>query len=135
MNQPKRGYIVAMEDETKANTDYRRVLFTARYMQLVLMSIAAGDDIGEETHTLDQFIRIEDGEAKVYLNDEEFPLHDDHAVIIPAGTKHNIVNIGTTPLKLYTLYAPPEHKDGIVEKTKADVIEEHFDGMVSPGAE
>lgn len=134
MNAPSRGYIVNIEEETLTNGDYRRVLFTAKNMQLVLMSLPAGVEIGEEVHHLDQFIRVEAGEATVILNGESFPLPADHAVIIPAGTNHNVVNTGTVELKLYTIYATPEHKDKIVEHTKADEIEEHFDGIVSPEA-
>lgn len=134
MNTPKRGYIVNIEEETLVNGDYRRVLFTAKNMQLVLMSLPIGEEIGAEVHHLDQFIRVEAGEARVTLNDESFTLPVDHAVIIPAGTNHNVVNTGVCDLKLYTIYATPEHKDKIVEHTKADEIEEHFDGIVSPEA-
>lgn len=133
--QPERGYVLDIEKETLANTDYRRVLFTARHMQLVLMALRPGEEIGEEVHHLDQFIRIEEGNASVLLDGEEHSLPADHAVVIPAGTRHNIINKGNGDLKLYTLYAPPEHKDGVVEKTKADEVEEHFDGKVSSGAE
>jgi mannose-6-phosphate isomerase-like protein (cupin superfamily) len=134
IKEPTRGFILDIEKETLANTDYRRVLYTAHNVQLVLMSLKPGEEIGEEVHKLDQFIRVEDGEATVILDGEEHPLSSDHAVIVPAGTKHNVINTGDEDLKLYTLYAPPEHKDGLVEKTKADEHEEHFDGVVSPGA-
>lgn len=125
------GFLFNIEQETLSNTDYRRVLYTTKNLQLVLMSIQPGEDIGEETHTLDQFIRIESGTARVVLNDvaQDFP--SDFAVIIPAGVKHNIINSGQTPLQLYTLYTPPEHKDGIVVHTKAAAVEEHFDGKTS----
>ena len=134
-NTPKRGYLVNIEKETLDNTDYRRVLYTAHNSQLVLMSLHSGEEIGEEVHHLDQFIRVEQGEAIVILEGESFPLGADHAVIIPADTKHNVVNSGNEDLKLYTLYAPPEHKDGTRVATKADEHEEHFDGTVSKGAE
>ena len=133
-DEPKKGYIMNIEKETLSNSDYRRVLFTAKSMQLVLMNLEKGEEIGEEVHHLDQFIRSEAGEATVVLDDISFPFPADHAVIIPAGTKHNIINTGATELKLYTIYAPPEHKDKLVEHTKADEREEHFDGTVSSGA-
>lgn len=125
------GYIANIEKATLENTDYRRVLYTAKNSQLVLMNIQAGDEIGEETHHLDQFIRIEQGQARVTLDGVDHDVQDEFAIVIPAGTKHNVVNTGTEELKLYTVYSPPEHKDGIVEKTKADEIEEHFDGKTS----
>lgn len=117
-----------LEEETLGNTDYRRVLYTAEGTQLVLMSIPPGVEIGEETHRLDQFIRIDQGEASVILNGEKHVLADGDAVIIPRGVTHNVINSGKEELKLYTLYSPPEHKDGVVEHTKADEVEEHFDG-------
>jgi len=125
------GYIANIEKATLENTDYRRVLYTAKNSQLVLMNIAPGDEIGEETHHLDQFIRIEQGQARVTLDGVDHDVQDEFAIVIPAGTKHNVVNTGTQELKLYTVYSPPEHKDGLVEKTKADEIEEHFDGKTS----
>lgn len=126
-----KGYIVHIEAETLANTDYRRVLYTARNAQLVLMSIQPGDAIGEETHQLDQFIRFEAGTGEVVLDGAVHPVAADIAVVIPAGTKHNVRNTGAEPLKLYTLYAPPEHKDQTVHATKADESEEHFDGVTT----
>ncbi|MFP4022826.1 MAG: cupin domain-containing protein [Candidatus Paceibacterota bacterium] len=127
-----KGYIVDIEKETEDNNDYRRVLYTAKNCQLVVMSIEPGDEIGEEVHELDQFIRIEEGKGKVILNkEEEHEIKDDWAVVIPAGVWHNVINTGDEPLKLYTIYAPPEHKDGVVQKTKADEYEEHFDGVTT----
>ncbi|MFP4539743.1 MAG: cupin domain-containing protein [Candidatus Paceibacterota bacterium] len=127
-----KGYIVDIEKETEENNDYRRVLYTAKNCQLVVMSIEPGDEIGEEVHELDQFIRIEEGKGKVILNkEEEHEIKDDWAVVIPAGVWHNVINTGDEPLKLYTIYAPPEHKDGVVQKTKADEYEEHFDGVTT----
>ncbi len=131
-NKPTKGYIVDIEKETEENTDYRRVLFTAKNIQLVLMNLQPGEEIGEETHHLDQFIRIEEGDATVYLDGEAFPFADDHAVIIPAGVRHNVVNTGDEELKLYSLYAPPEHKDKTIHHKKKDEKEEHFDGVLSP---
>lgn len=126
-----KGYILNLEKETVENTDYRRVLYTAKNTQLVLMSIEPGDEIGEETHDLDQFIRIESGQGKVILDGIEHELEGDWAVIIPAGTCHNVMNTGTGPLKLYSLYSPPEHKDQVVHKMKANEAEEHFDGTTT----
>lgn len=129
----KKGYVVHIEKETLDNTDYRRVLYTAKHSQLVVMNLQPGEEIGEEAHDhLDQFIRVEEGRARVVLNKtEEHILEDDFAVIIPAGTCHNVINIGDTPLKLYSIYSPPEHKDGTIHHTKADDTEEHFDGVTS----
>ena len=126
-----KGHIVNIEKATRENTDYRRVLYTAKNSQLVLMSLAPGDEIGEETHHLDQFLRFEEGEGKVVLDGVEHTVLDGSAVVIPQGTLHNVVNTGNTHLKLYTVYSPPEHKDGTVHKTKADEIEEHFDGVTT----
>jgi mannose-6-phosphate isomerase-like protein (cupin superfamily) len=126
-----KGYIGNIEKETLENTAYRRVLYTALNSQLVVMSIEPGSEIGEETHHLDQFIRLERGQAKLVLDGVKHDVAEDWAFVIPAGTKHNVINTGDTALKLYTIYAPPEHKDGLIEQTKADEIEEHFDGRTS----
>lgn len=124
-----KGYVKNIEEETINNTDYRRVVYTAKNTQLVFMSLKPGDEIGEEVHSLDQFLRFEAGEGKVVLNGtEEYEVSDGFAVIVPASMKHNVINTGQGDLKLYSLYSPPEHKDGIVQKTKADEREEHFDG-------
>lgn len=126
-----KGYVVDLESVTEANTDYRRVLYTGRYSQLVIMSLKPGEEIGEEVHGLDQFIRIEDGEATAILDGVEHRMKDDWAVVIPAGTRHNVINTGTEDLKLYSIYTPPEHKDGTVHTTKAEQEEEHFDGRTT----
>lgn len=125
------GYIINIEKETRENTDYRRVLYTAKNSQLVLMNLAPCDEIGEETHHLDQFLRFEEGDGKVILDGVSHNVSDGYAVVIPKGTKHNVINIGNTNLKLYSLYSPPEHKDGTVHKTKSDEKEEHFDGKTT----
>ena len=128
----KKGYVINIEETTLQNTDYRRVLYTGEHSQLVVMSFEPGVEIGEEVHHLDQFIRIESGVGKLILNDsDEHEVKADWAFIIPAGVKHNVINTGDQPLKLYTLYAPAEHKDGVVEATKADEVEEHFDGVTT----
>ena len=131
INRHMKGYIANIEKETLDNTDYRRVLYTAKNSQLVLMALQPGEEIGLETHHLDQFIRIEQGRAKAILDDVEHELADDFAVVIPAGTKHNVINTGDEVLKLYSIYSPPEHKDGTVHPTKADESEEHFDGQTT----
>ncbi|MEA2702033.1 MAG: hypothetical protein QOE22_742 [Candidatus Parcubacteria bacterium] len=123
-----KGYVTDIESKTLKNENFREVLYTADRMQLVVMSVP--DEIGKEVHGQDQFIRIEKGEGKAVLDGVENDLKDGSVVIIPAGTKHNIVNTGNEPLKLYTLYAPPHHKDGVVHKTKeeADKDKEEFLG-------
>ena len=126
-----KGYTTNIEQETLQNTDYRRVLYTAHHSQLVLMCIKPGDQIGEEVHELDQFIRFEAGEARVILDGAEHRLMADDAVVIPQGTRHNVINVGSTDLKLYSIYSPPEHKDGTVHHTKGEEKEEHFDGVTS----
>ncbi len=128
-----KGYIGDIEKETKDNNNFRKVLYTSKNSQLVVMCIQPGDEIGEEVHDLDQFIRIEDGKAKAILNDVEYEIEDDYAVVIPAGVKHNVVNTGDEPLKLYTVYSPPEHRDGVIHATREQAMEdeEHFDGKTT----
>lgn len=127
-----KGYFTNIEQTTLENSDYRRVLYTGRYSQLVLMSLKPGEEIGEEVHGLDQFLRFEQGQATIVLNKKDrHTVSADDAVVIPAGTWHNVINAGETDLKLYTIYAPPEHKDGTVHRTKADEAEEHFDGQTT----
>ncbi|MCC6934142.1 MAG: cupin domain-containing protein [Candidatus Yanofskybacteria bacterium] len=125
------GYVANIEQATLENTDFRRVLYTAKNSQLVLMSIPPGQEIGEEVHHLDQFLRLEQGTAKAILDGVEHDIKDAWAVVVPAGTKHNFINTGDIDLKLYSIYSPPEHKDGTVHHTKADVTEEHFDGVTT----
>ena len=126
-----KGYVTNIEKATLENDNYRKVLYTGKSSQLVLMTIQPGDEIGSETHDLDHFIRIEAGQAVVTLNGVDHVLEDDWAVVIPAGTEHNVVNNGTEPLRLYSIYSPPEHKDGTLHATKADDKEEHFDGVTT----
>ena len=118
------GYIANIEEKTGANDYFREVLFTASHCQLVVMALKPSEDIGEEVHdTVDQFLRVESGEGKAILNDEETIISDGFAIVVPAGTKHNIVNTSATaPLKLYTLYAPAEHRDGTIHQTKAEAL-------------
>lgn len=115
------GYVTDIERDTLENEDYRRVLYTGEYTQLVLMAIRPGDEIGLETHEgHDQFIRIEAGTGYVQLDGERQELRDGSIVVIPSGAEHNVVNTGKEPLRLYTLYSPPEHPDGTIQRTKAD---------------
>ena len=121
------GYVTNIEQDTLENEDYRRVLFTGRNTQLVLMTLRPGEEIGRETHEEhDQFIRVESGTGAVTLNGEEHRLEDGVAVVIPAGVEHNVINTSSDePLRLYTLYSPPEHPDGTIHRTKADEPAEH----------
>jgi mannose-6-phosphate isomerase-like protein (cupin superfamily) len=115
------GYVTNIEQETLKNEDYRRVLFTGRNTQLVLMTLRAGEEIGLETHEEhDQFIRVESGAGTVILDGTQHRLEDGTAVVIPAGVAHNVINTSRDPLRLYTLYSPPEHPEGTVHRTKAD---------------
>lgn len=119
------GYIVNIDEETEKNTNFRKVLYTSGKSQLVVMNLKAKEDIGEEIHSdVDQFIRIEEGDGKAILDGEEFELHDGYAVVIPAGVKHNIINTSeVSEMKLYSVYTPPEHKDGTIHVTKEDALE------------
>jgi len=129
-----KGFIGDIEDMTKENSDFRRVLYTGGQMQLVLMTLKPGEEIGEEVHgDRDQFFRIEKGKGEVSIDRKVTKIKSDMAVIVPAGARHNIKNTGDKTLKLYTLYAPPEHVDGTVHATKADAkaSKEHFDGKTT----
>ena len=124
----KRGYCDNIERLTVANEDFRRVLYTGEHLQLVLMTLQPGEEIGEEVHPdRDQFFRIEEGEGAADIDGRENRVEDDFAVIVPAGSRHNVRNIGSAPLRFYTLYAPPEHKDGVVQATKAEAEARHHD--------
>lgn len=126
-----KGFVLNIEETTLQNTDYRRVLYTGKNSQLVLMNIQSGDEIGEETHKLDQFIRIEQGRGILVIDGVEHHIENDWAFVIPAGACHNVINTGEGEMKLYSIYSPPEHKDGTVHATKAEEKEEHFDGLRS----
>lgn len=115
-----KGYVGNIEQAALTNEYFREVLYTDERVQLVVMALKPGEEIGEEVHQLDQFIRIEEGEGKAVLDGESHALKDGMAVIVPSGTRHNIINTGTGALKLYTLYAPPNHPPGTIHKTKAD---------------
>ncbi len=130
-----KGFVTNVEKDALENNFFRKVIFTAKNSQLVLMSLKPQEEIGTEVHeTLDQFFRFEKGEGKVVIEGEEFQVKDGSAVVIPAGTLHNIINTSETQsLKLYTIYSPPNHKDQTVHQTKeiAEAAEEHFDGQTS----
>lgn len=129
------GYKSNIEKDTLENNNFRKVVYTSEYMQLVLMTLKGGEDIGEETHPKnDQFFRIESGKGKCIIDDHVYLLKDGDAVIVPAGAKHNVIN--TDPdneLRLYTIYGPPDHKDGLKFKTKeaAEEGDEEFDGKTT----
>ncbi len=115
-----KGYVVNIENESTQNDNFRKVLYTTKNCQLVVMSLLPGEEIGEEIHHLDQFIRVEVGTGKTVLSGVESAIGDGFAVVVPAGTLHNIINTSTDkPMKLYTVYAPPHHRDGVVHQTKA----------------
>jgi mannose-6-phosphate isomerase-like protein (cupin superfamily) len=130
----KKGFHTNIEKETLENKNFRKVLYTAAYMQLVLMSLKPGEDIGLEVHGVDQFFRFEKGKGKVIIGNNEYEVKDGDAVIVPAGMPHNVINTSETEeLKLYTLYAPPHHKDGIIRETKEEAEKnfEEFDGTTT----
>ena len=129
-----RGFVNDIEDMTEQNSDFRRVLYTGKQLQLVLMAIEPGEEIGEEVHPdRDQFFRIEEGKGEVWIDGQRTKIESDSAILVPAGALHNIRNTGREPLKLYTLYGPPEHADGTVHATKADAMasREHFAGKTT----
>lgn len=132
-----KGFKTAIEARTLENTNFREVLYTSEFSQLVLMSIPPGGEIGAETHPAnDQFFRVEGGEGKCFIDGTEYELRDGDAVIVPRGARHNVINTSeTAALKLYTIYSPPHHKDGITRKTKkdAEANEAEFDGGTTEG--
>ena len=130
----KKGFVDDIEKLTEENTDFRRVLYTGQNLQLVLMSIEPGDEIGAEVHLdIDQFFRVEAGEGEVSIDGVVHKVKADDGIVVPAGALHNVVSVGKEPLKLYTIYGPPEHVDGTVHKTcaEASTAHEHFDGKTT----
>jgi mannose-6-phosphate isomerase-like protein (cupin superfamily) len=126
-----KGFVGDIEKSTVEGSDFRHVLYTGKNLQLVLMALKPGEEIGEEVHPdRDQFFRIEEGEGEVWIDGLKTKIAGDVAIIVPAGARHNLRNTGVQPMKMYTLYAPPEHVDGTVHATKADAqaAKEHFDG-------
>ncbi len=130
----KKGYKEQIEEKTIANENFRHVLYTGAHMQLVLMSLLPGEEIGAEVHTdNDQFFRFEKGVGTVVINETSYAVEDGDVVIVPAGAQHNVINTGPDALKLYTIYAPAHHKDGIIRETKhdAETQEAEFDGVTT----
>lgn len=128
-----KGFVKDIEDLTVKNEEFRRVLYTAKHCQLVVMALKPKEEIGAEVHQLDQFFRVEEGAGDAVLDGVRTAIRAGFAVVVPAGTNHNIINTGTVPLKLYTLYAPPNHRDGVVHRTRAeaDADTEEFDGKTT----
>jgi mannose-6-phosphate isomerase-like protein (cupin superfamily) len=130
-----KGFVANIEELTEGNTNFRKVLYTSKHTQLVVMMIPPNGEIGEEVHPdNDQFFRVEEGEGKVIIDGNEQIFSDGFAIVVPAGAKHNVIN--TSPdkvLKVYTLYSPPHHKDGTIHATKeeAEKSDEEFDGILS----
>ncbi|MGD0817772.1 MAG: cupin domain-containing protein [Methanomassiliicoccales archaeon] len=128
----KKGFVGNIEKETTKNNDFRRVIYTGKFSQLVLMCLKPGEEIGSEVHdAVDQFFRFEEGEGKVVIDDVEHMVHDGMAVVVPSGAKHNVINTSKKDdLKLYTIYSPPEHQDKVVRHTKAEALAEpeEYDG-------
>jgi mannose-6-phosphate isomerase-like protein (cupin superfamily) len=131
----KKGYSADIEKLTLENTNFRKVLYTAKHSQLVIMSLLPNQEIGMETHPdNDQFLRFEAGDGKVIIDETEHTVHDGSVVIVPAGSKHNVINTSSeNHLKLYTLYAPPHHQDGMVRQTKEEAVKDdpEFDGKTT----
>lgn len=129
-----KGYVANIEDLTEANKDFRHVLYTGQNLQLVLMSLKPGQDIGKETHaTHDQFFRIEQGSGEIVIDGVTHKVESGAGIVVPAGALHNLVNTGEKPMKVYTIYGPPNHVDQLEQKTKsmAQASSEHFDGKVT----
>jgi mannose-6-phosphate isomerase-like protein (cupin superfamily) len=134
--RPMKGYCDNIQQRTVENADFRRVLYTGHHMQLVLMTLQPGEEIGEEVHDdRDQFFRIEEGSGEIRIDGVANAVEDDFAVIVPAGARHNVINTGQGPLRLYTLYGPPEHRDGVVHRDKAQAEAaheaDHWDGRTT----
>ena len=123
-----KGFNDNIETLTAANGDFRRILYTGKHLQLVLMTLQPGEEIGAEVHDgIDQFFRFEEGEGVVDIDGVENKVEDGSGVIVPSGARHNVRNTGSKPLKLYTIYGPPEHQDQIVQATKAEAEARHHD--------
>lgn len=131
----KKGYFGDIEKLTLENTNFRKILYTAEHLQLVVMSLGPSEDIGLETHPgNDQFLRFEKGDGKVIINETKYLVHDGDVVIVPAGSEHNVINTSSeNPLKLYTIYTPPHHKDGMARQTKEEALKDdpEFDGKTT----
>lgn len=127
------GFVQDIEKLVVENDDFRQVLYTAKNSQLVVMSLKPQEDIGAEIHKVDQFFRVEEGAGEAVLNGARMAIQAGFAVVVPAGVNHNIINTGSVPLKLYTLYAPPNHRDGVIHKRRSDADgdPEHFNGKTT----
>jgi len=128
-----KGFVQDIERLAIENAEFRQVLYTAKNCQLVVMALKPGEEIGAEVHKLDQFFRVEEGAGEAVLDGVRTAIRAGFAVVVPAGANHNIINTGSVPLKLYTLYAPPNHRDGVVHHTRseAEADDEHFDGKTT----
>ena len=128
-----KGFVKDIEALATENGEFRRVLYTAQHCQLVLMALKPKEEIGAEVHKLDQFFRVEEGAGEAVLDGVRTAIRAGFAVLVPAGTNHNIINTGSGPMKLYTLYSPPNHRDGVVHPTRSDAEadNEHFDGKTT----
>ncbi len=128
-----KGFIQDIESLAVRNDDFRRVLYTARHCQLVLMALRPMEEIGAEVHQLDQFFRVEEGSGEAVLNGVRLAIRAGFAIVVPAGAHHNIINTGSGPLKLYTVYSPPNHRDGVIHHTRAEAEadSEEFDGKTT----
>ena len=128
-----KGFVQDIERLAVMSAEFRRVLYTAKHCQLVLMALKPKEEIGAEVHTLDQFFRVEEGTGDAVLDGVRTAIRAGFAVLVPAGTNHNIINTGSVPMKLYTLYSPPNHRDGVVHHTRAEAEKdnEHFDGKTT----
>lgn len=128
-----KGYVTNIEKLSLENDNFRKVLYTDKNSQLVLMSLLPGEEIGEEVHDVDQFLRVEKGAGRAILSDVSHDIADGSVIIVPAGVRHNLINSGSDHMKLYTVYMPPHHRDGVVHKTKAEgeADDEHFDGKTT----
>ncbi len=128
-----KGFVQDIEALAIKNGAFRRVVYTAKNCQLVLMALKPKEEIGAEVHTLDQFFRVEEGSGEAVLDGVSTAIQAGFAVIVPAGANHNIINTGNCPLKLYTIYSPPNHRDGVIHQTREDAEsdDEHFDGITT----
>ena len=129
-----KGFVDDIGQLTEGNADFRRVLYTGHYLQLVLMTLAPGEEIGAEVHAdRDQFFRVEAGAGEIEIDGTTSPVAAEFAMIVPAGARHNVRCVGAEPLRLYTLYGPPEHRDGVefATRAQAEAAHEHFDGVTT----
>jgi mannose-6-phosphate isomerase-like protein (cupin superfamily) len=128
-----KGFVNDLESFAKKNEEFRRVIYTAKHCQLVLMALQPKEEIGAEVHQLDQFFRVEEGTGEAVLDKVRTAIQPGFGILIPAGTNHNIINTGNVPMKLYSIYAPPNHRDGVTHHTRADAEadNEHFDGKTT----